>query len=166
MKRIPWVTFGPMQKEIKKEIKDKFSEMYDTSIYIQGSEYEKFNEAIDLVRYGKLDDEKYEIIVEPDKDDETKRRVRVSLMDGVSRNDTFNFLFTDGELFDREFKNIIEEINKEDPNFISEVTFSRMPGVGLVKTSLHESQKGNEERFIHLPFPFCSRAFYAQLQKL
>ena len=44
MKRIPWVTFGPMQKEIEKEIKDKFSEMYDTSIYIQGSEYEKFNE--------------------------------------------------------------------------------------------------------------------------
>ena len=44
MKKIPWVTFGPMQKEIEKEIKDKFSEMYDTSIYIQGSEYEKFNE--------------------------------------------------------------------------------------------------------------------------
>ena len=44
MKKIPWVTFGPMQKEIEKEIKDKFSEMYDTSIYIQGSEYEKLNE--------------------------------------------------------------------------------------------------------------------------
>lgn len=44
MKKIPWVTFGPMQKEIEKDIKDKFSEMYDTSIYIQGSEYEKFNE--------------------------------------------------------------------------------------------------------------------------
>ena len=44
MKKIPWVTFGPMQKEIEKEIKDKFSEMYNTSIYIQGSEYEKFNE--------------------------------------------------------------------------------------------------------------------------
>ena len=44
MKKIPWVTFGPMQKEIEKEIKDKFSEIYDTSIYIQGSEYEKFNE--------------------------------------------------------------------------------------------------------------------------
>ena len=44
MKNIPWVTFGPMQKEIESEVKQKFSEMYDTSIYIQGSEYEKFNE--------------------------------------------------------------------------------------------------------------------------
>ena len=44
MKNIPLVTFGPMQKEIESEVKQKFSEMYDTSIYIQGSEYEKFNE--------------------------------------------------------------------------------------------------------------------------
>lgn len=44
MKNIPWVTFGPMQKEIENEVKQKFSEMYDASIYIQGSEYEKFNE--------------------------------------------------------------------------------------------------------------------------
>lgn len=42
---IPWVSFAPMQKEIEKEIKNKFNEMYENSIYIQGNEYKKFNEA-------------------------------------------------------------------------------------------------------------------------
>lgn len=41
---ISWVSFAPMQEEIKDEIKDKFDEMYSNSIYIQGNEYKKFNE--------------------------------------------------------------------------------------------------------------------------
>ena len=41
--RIPWVSFAPMQKEIEKEVKDKFDEMYANSVYIQGKEYEEFN---------------------------------------------------------------------------------------------------------------------------
>ena len=41
---IPWVSFAPMQKEIEKEIKEKFNEMYNNSIYIQGNEYNKFTE--------------------------------------------------------------------------------------------------------------------------
>lgn len=44
-KKIPWVSFAPMQKEIEKEVLSKFKEMYDKSIYIQGDEYNKFNEA-------------------------------------------------------------------------------------------------------------------------
>lgn len=40
---VAWVSFAPMQKEIEKEIKDKFNEMYENSIYIQGDEYKKFN---------------------------------------------------------------------------------------------------------------------------
>ena len=44
MKNIPWVSFAPMQKEIEKEIKDKFDKLYFDSIYIQGEEYKKFNE--------------------------------------------------------------------------------------------------------------------------
>lgn len=42
--KISWVSFAPMQKEIEKEIKEKFNEMYEKSIYIQGNEYKKFNE--------------------------------------------------------------------------------------------------------------------------
>lgn len=44
MKKIPWVSFTPMQKEIKKDILKSFESMYDKSIYIQGDEYKKFNE--------------------------------------------------------------------------------------------------------------------------
>ena len=49
MRKVPWVSFGPMQEEIREEVKNKFSEMYENSIYIQGSEYEAFNE--ELARY-------------------------------------------------------------------------------------------------------------------
>ena len=42
--KIPWVSFSPMQRIIEKEIKGKFNEMYEKSIYIQGDEYHKFNE--------------------------------------------------------------------------------------------------------------------------
>lgn len=42
---IPWVSFAPMQKEIEKEIREKFDEMYKNSVYIQGDEYKKFNKA-------------------------------------------------------------------------------------------------------------------------
>ncbi len=42
---IPWVSFGPMQAEIKTEIENKFNKMYEESIYIQGSEYAIFNKS-------------------------------------------------------------------------------------------------------------------------
>ena len=43
MRNVPWVSFAPMQKEIKEEVEKKFSELYQKSVYIQGSEYEAFN---------------------------------------------------------------------------------------------------------------------------
>ena len=43
MKKIPWVTFAPMQKEIEKDVLAKFEELYHKSVYIQGEEYELFN---------------------------------------------------------------------------------------------------------------------------
>lgn len=39
---IPFVSFAPMQKEIRKEVLNKFEEMYDKAYYIQGDEYENF----------------------------------------------------------------------------------------------------------------------------
>lgn len=41
--KVSWVTFEPMQKELKNDFLNKFEEMFDKSIYIQGPEYEKFN---------------------------------------------------------------------------------------------------------------------------
>lgn len=43
MKKISWVSFEPMQKELREEMLSKFEEMYDKQIYIQGDEYSKFN---------------------------------------------------------------------------------------------------------------------------
>ncbi len=42
---IPWASFVPMQKEIESEIKSKFAEMFESSFYIQGKEYERFNKS-------------------------------------------------------------------------------------------------------------------------
>lgn len=41
--KIPFVSFAAMQKEIKNDIINKFEEMYDKAYYIQGEEYNKFN---------------------------------------------------------------------------------------------------------------------------
>ena len=43
MRQVPWVSFAPMQKEIEKDILNKFEDLYHKSVYIQGDEYEKFN---------------------------------------------------------------------------------------------------------------------------
>lgn len=41
--KIPFVSFAAMQKEIKNDIVTKFEEMYDKAYYIQGEEYDNFN---------------------------------------------------------------------------------------------------------------------------
>lgn len=42
--KIPFVSFEPMQRDIKKEMLEKFEEMYDKAYYIQGEEYKKFED--------------------------------------------------------------------------------------------------------------------------
>ena len=49
MKRIPWSTFVNMENEIKEEVINKFKEMYDKSSYIQGEQYQVFND--EFARY-------------------------------------------------------------------------------------------------------------------
>ncbi len=128
--------------ETKVELSNLLFEEYDDAIV---DSYGKFNEAIELVTQGKLDDEHYEIVVENGYKNKDMRRVRISITDGVSRNDTFNFLFTDGENFDKEFVKRIDEIAKNDPKFISQISFADVPGIeGFLKTSLHTTQKNNE----------------------
>lgn len=106
--------------------------------------YDKLKETLDLVRHGKLDEEHYEIIVEPDSNNPTRRLVRISLLNGISRGDLFNFEFNNGEEFDVEFEKILSDIRKEDPNFKSIISFVNMPDGETRKDALHESQQGNE----------------------
>jgi len=42
--KIPWVSFKPMENEIKEEVFNKFKEIYENSFYIQGNEYKCFND--------------------------------------------------------------------------------------------------------------------------
>ncbi len=42
--KIPFVSFAPMQTDLKKDIMSKFEEMYDNAYYIQGKEYNNFEE--------------------------------------------------------------------------------------------------------------------------
>lgn len=116
-------------------------EYYDSRIV---DDYSKFRDMVDVVINGKLDLERYEIIVEPGIVDPKERYVRISLMDGVSRNDTFKFLFTDGEKFDEELLYIMKKIEKDDPNFKSTIRATYNGDKLEVRTALHESRDDNE----------------------
>ena len=107
-------------------------------------DYEMFSEIVDLVRLGKKDDEHYELIVEPDTKDPSKMLVRISLFDGVSRTDTFNFEFTDREEFKTRFRAILDRIYSEDPNFQTTVLYSNEPEVGERRQSLRITKDRNE----------------------
>lgn len=43
MRKVEWVSFGPMQEELREEMYKKFEELYEKKSYIQGPEYELFN---------------------------------------------------------------------------------------------------------------------------
>ncbi len=72
-------------------------------------------EKIDLCKSARVNDEKFEIIITADANDKNKRLVRISLTNGMSRTDSFQFEFTDGYKFDEDglFK-IMEKVTKED----------------------------------------------------
>ncbi len=125
----------------KKAKSNTVFEAYDGAIV---DSYEKFDEILDLIKYARLDDERYEIIIEPLENDNSKRHVRMALVGGVSRNDDFEFIFTDGDKFDREFDKKYQRMKKEDPNLMTTTSLDDVPGKGLVKTILYESRDRNE----------------------
>ena len=160
--------YGMLEKKAKNNRKivethaetvDLKFEKYDDSVV---DSYEKLDETLELVRYGKLDDERYEIIVEPYGENNEQRHVRISLLDGVSRNDTFNFVFTDGLEFDRQFNERLENIRREDPNFVTTVSLNIVPELGFVRHSLNESRDYNEILIRHaneeMAFPNAAKS--------
>ena len=105
-------------------------EVYDDVVV---DSYDKFNEALELVKNGKLSNERYEVFIEPYSNDYSMRKVRISLLGGVSRKDTFEFLFTDGAKFDEYFEKALEDIRKDNPNFMTEVYYYK----GFALDSVH-----------------------------
>ncbi|MBR1385374.1 MAG: hypothetical protein IJ568_00945 [Bacilli bacterium] len=106
--------------------------------------YEKLYETIELIKYGKLDSEHYEIILEDNPQNENERLLRISIMDGLSRTDSFNFKFTNKEKFDNDFCDILLDLEKDDHNFQSDISFVDIVEKGTIKNVLHETQSGNQ----------------------
>lgn len=73
--------------------------------------YEQFEETLKLFDGARVGNEKYELIIRNNKNRPQEREVRISLIGGFSRSDTFDFLFTDGKEFDEK---IIEMLNRNN----------------------------------------------------
>ena len=122
---------------LESEIPQVTFEVYDDVVV---DSYDKFNEAIELVKNDKISDERYEVFIEPDTNNHSMRKARISLLGGVSRKDTYEFLFTDGAKFDEYFEKVLEDIRKDNPNFMTEVYYYK----GLIGDSVHTLRDGDQ----------------------
>lgn len=125
-------------KAIPEEI--TFTE-YDNSVV---DSYDDLLEALDLIQGAKLDSEHYEIIVEPDLENSTARKVRIALIDGPTRSDVFEFRFNNGEEFDYKIKEILDAIYAKDPKFKTTILYVNKPFEELGKKELTETRDNNE----------------------
>ncbi len=128
------------KSKLKKPLTD--FERYEDKIV---DDYNKFHEVIELITKAKGNLEKYEVIVEPSIINPVARNIRVSIVDGVSRNDTYYFQFTDGETFDEIFEHVMYLLNKEDPIFKTVISANYDENKQLISRDvLRETQKKNE----------------------
>lgn len=127
---------GKKIQETKIDTGSIIFEEYDNYII---DDYEELRNSIDLIRYGKLDDEKYEI-VEDIKDDYLT--IRINFIDGVTKSDVYEFKFTDKEKAHNELLNITEEIFKEDPSLESTIIVN--VGNTSKTTTLFKTNEDNE----------------------
>lgn len=125
-------------KAIPEEI--TFTE-YDNSVV---DSYDDLLEALDLIQGAKLDSEHYEIIVEPDLENSTARKVRIALIDGHTRSDVFEFRFNNGEEFDYKIKEILDAIYAKDPKYKTTILYVNKPFEELGKKELTETRDNNE----------------------
>ena len=106
--------------------------------------YDGLLETIAMMKDARVGEERFEMIVEKDPSAPSKRLVRISLLDGVSRNDTYTYSFTDGEEFDRRLESILDVVYENDPNFMTEVQYVNVPGEETKKNSLRITRDNNE----------------------
>lgn len=98
----------------KNSIRRTINEVLNTEIEeikdVSKDNYNELEETIDLVIGGKLDTENFEFIV--NKENDGTRHVRISITNGLSRTDDFEFIFTNGDEFDSRLKVILANLNK------------------------------------------------------
>lgn len=103
-------------KDNKKDISKEINRVEDTNLVLYNdvvlNDYFELQNSIDLILGGKLDNENYEFIIEREGN---IRKVRLSIINSLSRGDEFNFIFTDVREFDNRIKTIIDSLmnNKE-----------------------------------------------------
>jgi len=75
--------------------------------------YEAMMEVIDLCREARVDDEKFEVVIDRGLNDHSKREVRISLLNGIAR-DSYSFEFQEGTVFDQYLTDIIGRVSLND----------------------------------------------------
>lgn len=119
-------------KKIEKNVKlEKYNDVVLDS-------YDELWDAVSLVMGARVNDEKYEIIVENNKENGNKV-VRISVLGNLIKTDTFKFEFSDKEKFNVEFSKIEKMINEFDPMAQSITKYSNDKELTLKKTN-----EGNE----------------------
>lgn len=81
--------------------------------------YEELLDAVQLVLGARVNREHFEFIIK--KNEHNQREVRLSITNGISRTDDFNFLFNNGDTFDLILKDFVKYMNVTDKPVIINV---------------------------------------------
>ncbi|MBO5143681.1 MAG: hypothetical protein J6C46_11965 [Clostridia bacterium] len=94
-------------------------------------------DSIRMCKEGRVNDEKFELIIETDPKNKSKRLVRVTLLNGISRRDNFNFSF-DSSDFDAKIPGLLDLVREND-------AFAKVSSVpGDIETTYIQTNDSNE----------------------
>ena len=122
------------------------NEMVETynSEYTDEESFVQLLDRIDLCKAGRINNEKFELIIEHHPEDKNKRLVRLSLTDGVSRHDDFYFDFKNGVEFDQRINEIIDRVSENDEIKNRDEIPVNVPGEIDRTTTMLTTNEGNE----------------------
>lgn len=117
-----------LERNAKKSRKDLLSKVeknieFEKDRDVSVDKYDELWDAISLVVGARVNDERYEIVIEDNKNNGNKI-VRISLISGIVKTDTFIFEFTNHEKLNEEMKKIQDSIAKSDLSFESVIRYS------------------------------------------
>lgn len=102
-------------------------------------DFDSLIESIKMCKESRVNDEKFELIIESDPQNKNKRLVRVALLNGISRRDNFDFTFDSNE-FDSKISSLLDLVRTNDE--FSKV--SSVLGNESLKTTYIQTSDNNE----------------------
>ena len=119
---------GYLERNAKRNRKDLLSKVEKNVEFkrynnVVVDSYDELWDAVSLVVGARVNDERYEIIVDDNKENGNKI-VKVSLISNLVKTDTFIFEFTDQERLNEELMKIQSNIAKIDPSFDTIIRFT------------------------------------------